>query len=54
DTATDPFGDDGSLCPYYFFFYNRKLKRIVPLTCRILRYVMISKKLLIFIYFNVK
>nr|SVE74411.1 EOG090X0C93 [Daphnia barbata]SVE75354.1 EOG090X0C93 [Daphnia dolichocephala] len=34
DLASDPFGEDGSLWSYNYFFYNRKLKRIVFLTCR--------------------
>nr|CAG4636466.1 EOG090X0C93 [Eubosmina coregoni]SVE70027.1 EOG090X0C93 [Eubosmina coregoni] len=34
DLASDPFGEDGSLWSYNYFFYNRKLKRIVLFTCR--------------------
>ena len=37
DLASDPFGEDGSLWSYNYFFYNRKLKRIVFLTCRAVR-----------------
>nr|CAG4647353.1 EOG090X0C93 [Megafenestra aurita]SVE92619.1 EOG090X0C93 [Megafenestra aurita] len=38
DLASDPFGEDGSLWSYNYFFYNRKLKRIVFLTCRAVSY----------------
>nr|XP_037866657.1 repressor of RNA polymerase III transcription MAF1 homolog isoform X1 [Bombyx mori] len=34
DLATDPFGEPGCLWAYNFFFYNKKLKRIVFLTFR--------------------
>ena len=37
DLASDPFGEDGSLWSYNYFFYNRKLKRIVLFTCRAVR-----------------
>jgi hypothetical protein len=37
DLASDPFGEDGSLWSYNYFFYNRKLKRIVFFTCRAVR-----------------
>jgi hypothetical protein len=26
DTATDPFGDDGSLCPYFYFDLQSETK----------------------------
>ena len=31
---TDPFGDDGSLWFFNYFFYNKKMKRIVFFKCR--------------------
>ncbi|XP_060516776.1 repressor of RNA polymerase III transcription MAF1 homolog [Cylas formicarius] len=34
DLASDPFGEDGSLWSFNYFFYNKKLKRIVFFTCR--------------------
>ncbi|XP_077410480.1 repressor of RNA polymerase III transcription MAF1 homolog [Vanacampus margaritifer] len=34
DLDSDPFGEDGSLWSFNYFFYNKKLKRIVFLTCR--------------------
>jgi hypothetical protein len=34
DLQSDPFGEDGSLWSFNYFFYNRKLKRIVLFTCR--------------------
>ncbi|XP_063236182.1 repressor of RNA polymerase III transcription MAF1 homolog [Bacillus rossius redtenbacheri] len=34
DLASDPFGEDGCLWSFNYFFYNRKLKRIVFFTCR--------------------
>jgi len=34
DLTSDPFGEDGSLWSFNYFFYNRKLKRIVLFTCR--------------------
>nr|CAG4638697.1 EOG090X0C93 [Cyclestheria hislopi] len=34
DLASDPFGEDGCLWSFNYFFYNRKLKRIVLFTCR--------------------
>ncbi|KAG6460888.1 repressor of RNA polymerase III transcription MAF1 homolog [Manduca sexta] len=34
DLASDPFGEPGSLWAYNYFFYNKKLKRIVFFTCR--------------------
>ena len=37
DLASDPFGEDGSLWSFNYFFYNRKLKRIVLFTCRAVR-----------------
>ena len=36
DLQSDPFGEDGSLWSFNFFFYNRRLKRIVLFTCRAL------------------
>lgn len=34
DLSSDPFGEDGCLWSFNYFFYNRKLKRIVFFTCR--------------------
>ncbi|XP_041972624.1 repressor of RNA polymerase III transcription MAF1 homolog [Aricia agestis] len=34
DLASDPFGEPGCLWSFSYFFYNRKLKRIVFFTCK--------------------
>uniref|UniRef100_A0A8C1FTN6 Repressor of RNA polymerase III transcription MAF1 n=2 Tax=Cyprinus carpio TaxID=7962 RepID=A0A8C1FTN6_CYPCA len=34
DLDSDPFGEEGSLWSFNYFFYNKKLKRIVFFTCR--------------------
>jgi len=34
DLASDPFGEDGCLWSFNYFFYNKKMKRIVFFTCR--------------------
>ncbi|XP_063529345.1 repressor of RNA polymerase III transcription MAF1 homolog [Cydia strobilella] len=34
DLASDPFGEPGCLWVFNYFFYNKKLKRIVFFTCR--------------------
>lgn len=34
DLTSDPFSEDGCLWSFNYFFYNRKLKRIVFFTCR--------------------
>lgn len=34
DLTSDPFSEDGTLWSFNYFFYNRKLKRIVFFTCR--------------------
>nr|CAG4645771.1 EOG090X0C93 [Lynceus sp. MCZ IZ 141354] len=34
DLSSDPFSEDGCLWSLNYFFYNRKLKRIVFFTCR--------------------
>jgi hypothetical protein len=39
DLNSDPFGEPGSLWSFNYFFYNRKLKRIVFFTCRAVKYV---------------
>jgi hypothetical protein len=31
---SDPFGEEGTLWSFNYFFHNKKLKRIVFLTCR--------------------
>nr|CAD7597475.1 unnamed protein product [Timema genevievae] len=38
DLASDPFGEDGCLWSFNYFFYNKKLKRIVFFTCRAIKY----------------
>ncbi|RWS05780.1 repressor of RNA polymerase III transcription MAF1-like protein [Dinothrombium tinctorium] len=37
DLNSDPFGEDGCLWSFNYFFYNKKLKRIVFFTCRAVR-----------------
>ncbi|NXO46483.1 MAF1 polymerase, partial [Locustella ochotensis] len=37
DLDSDPFGEDGSLWSFNYFFYNKRLKRIVFFTCRSIR-----------------
>ncbi len=34
DLSSDPFGEDGCLWSFNYFFYNRKKKRVVLFTCR--------------------
>ncbi|KAK9817853.1 hypothetical protein WJX72_003161 [[Myrmecia] bisecta] len=34
DLESDPFGEKGNVWSFNFFFYNRKLKRILYLSCR--------------------
>lgn len=34
DLDSDPYGEDGCLWSFNYFFYNKKLKRIVFFTCR--------------------
>ncbi|XP_053401640.1 repressor of RNA polymerase III transcription MAF1 homolog isoform X2 [Mercenaria mercenaria] len=34
DLSSDPFGEDGCIWSFNYFFYNKKLKRIVFFTCR--------------------
>jgi len=36
DLSSDPFCEDGSLWSFNYFFFNKKLKRIVLFTCRAL------------------
>jgi len=36
DMDSDPFGDDGNIWNFNYFFFNKKLKRIVFFTCRAL------------------
>ncbi len=36
DLASDPFGEEGCLWSFNYFFYNRKKKRVVLFTCRAL------------------
>lgn len=37
DLNSDPFGEPGSLWSFNYFFYNKKLKRIVFFTCRAIK-----------------
>lgn len=39
DLNSDPFGEPGSLWSFNYFFYNKKLKRIVFFTCRAIKWV---------------
>ncbi|XP_046336988.1 repressor of RNA polymerase III transcription MAF1 homolog [Haliotis cracherodii] len=34
DLASDPYGEEGCIWSFNYFFYNRKMKRIVFFTCR--------------------
>lgn len=34
DLTSDPYGEDGCIWSFNYFFYNRKLKRLVFFTCR--------------------
>lgn len=34
DMTSDPYGEPGCLWSFNFFFYNKKMKRIVFYTCR--------------------
>ena len=34
DLTSDPFVEDGCLWSFNYFFYNRKMKRVVLFTCR--------------------
>ena len=40
DLESDPFGEEGSLWSFNYFFYNKKLKRILFLSCHAHRYKM--------------
>lgn len=42
DLDSDPFTEDGSLWSFNYFYYNKKLKRIVFFTCRGMRCVHIA------------
>lgn len=42
DLDSDPFGEDGSLWSFNYFFYNKRLKRIVFFSCRSIRFVLPS------------
>lgn len=37
DLDSDPYGEEGSLWSFNFFFYNKKLKRILFFSCHGLR-----------------
>ena len=38
---SDSYGEEGALWSFNYFFYNKKLKRIVFFTCQALRYIYI-------------
>ncbi len=38
DLESDPYGEEGSLWSFNYFFYNKKLKRILFFTCNATRY----------------
>uniref|UniRef100_G3VVI4 Repressor of RNA polymerase III transcription MAF1 homolog n=1 Tax=Sarcophilus harrisii TaxID=9305 RepID=G3VVI4_SARHA len=42
DLDSDPFGEDGSLWSFNYFFYNKRLKRIVFFSCRSIRSAPVS------------
>lgn len=37
DFASDPFTEDGCLWSFNYFFYNKKLRRIVFFSCRAIK-----------------
>lgn len=37
DLTSDPFSEDGTLWSFNYFFYNKKLKRVVFFTCRAIK-----------------
>ena len=37
DLDSDPYGEEGTLWSFNYFFYNKKLKRILFFTCRAIR-----------------
>ena len=37
DLDSDPYGEEGSLWSFNYFFYNKKMKRILFFTCRATR-----------------
>lgn len=39
DFNSDPYGEPGCLWSFNYFFYNKKLKRIVFFTCRAIKWV---------------
>ena len=39
DLDSDPYGEEGTLWSFNYFFYNKKLKRILFFTCRAIRWV---------------
>lgn len=38
DLDSDPYGEEGNMWSFNYFFYNKRLKRIVFFTCRSVRY----------------
>ena len=38
DLESDPFAEEGTLWSFNYFFYNKKLKRILFFSCHALRY----------------
>ncbi|KAI8814717.1 Maf1 regulator-domain-containing protein [Cladochytrium replicatum] len=39
DRGSEPDADDGNLWSFYFLFFNRKLKRVLLLTCRAVNFM---------------
>ncbi len=39
DLDSDPYGEEGNMWSFNYFFYNKRLKRIVFFTCRSVRWV---------------
>lgn len=52
DLSSDPFGEPGCVWSFNYFFYNKKLKRIIFFTCRAVKYLFSNNKLqqLLFAY----
>lgn len=47
DLNSDPFGEPGSLWSFNYFFYNKKLKRIVFFNCRAIKWVTVERQRLV-------
>ena len=42
DLASDPYGEEGCIWSFNYFFYNKKIKRIVFFSCRAATWVLMS------------